>query len=54
MNSISNGIYHEKNFYSNSTFKPNLLYCNKIIYPTKDELESHKKFLKSKISKNFF
>jgi len=32
----------------------NLLYCNKIIYPTKDELESHKKFLKSKISKNFF
>ena len=32
----------------------NLLYCKKIIYPTKDEIENHKKYLKSKVSKNFF
>tara|TARA_Y100000590_G_scaffold200808_1_gene228183 strand:+ start:192 stop:545 length:354 start_codon:yes stop_codon:yes gene_type:complete len=31
-----------------------LLYCKKIIYPTKDEVENHKKFLKSKVNKNFF
>jgi len=32
----------------------NSLYCKKIIHPTKNELENHRKFLKSKISKNFF
>ena len=29
-------------------------YCKKIIYPTKDELEQHKKYLKSNLKKNFF
>ena len=32
----------------------NLLYCKKIIYPTKEETKSHKEYLKSKVSKNFF
>ena len=32
----------------------NLLYCKKIIYPTKEEIKNHKEYLKSKISKNFF
>jgi len=32
----------------------NSLYCKKIVYPTKNEVENHRKFLKSKISKNFF
>jgi DNA polymerase-3 subunit epsilon len=31
-----------------------LLYCKKIIYPNKDEIKNHKKYLKSKFSKNFF
>tara|TARA_B100000700_G_C14977116_1_gene824432 strand:+ start:199 stop:864 length:666 start_codon:yes stop_codon:yes gene_type:complete len=29
-------------------------YCNKIIYPTKEELELHKQYLKSNLKKNFF
>jgi len=29
-------------------------YCKKIIYPTKDELEQHKKYLKLNLKKNFF
>ena len=32
----------------------NLLYCKKIIYPTKEEIKNHKEYLKSKVSKNFF
>ena len=32
----------------------NLSYCKKIIYPTKEETKSHKEYLKSKVSKNFF
>ena len=32
----------------------NFSYCKKIIYPTKDELEQHKKYLKSNLKKNFF
>ena len=32
----------------------NLLYCKKIIYPTKEEIESHNKYLKSKFNKFFF
>ena len=32
----------------------NLLYCKKIIYPTKEEIKRHKEYLKSKVSKNFF
>ena len=32
----------------------NLLYCKKIIYPTKEEAENHNKYLKSKFNKNFF
>ena len=32
----------------------NLLYCKKIIYPTKEETKNHKEYLKSKICKNFF
>ncbi len=32
----------------------NLSYCKKIIYPTKLELDEHKKFLKSNFKKNFF
>ena len=32
----------------------NSLYCKKIVHPTKNEVENHRKFLKSKISKNFF
>ncbi len=32
----------------------NLLYCKKIIYPTKEETKNHKEFLKSKVNKNFF
>ena len=32
----------------------NLLYCKKIIYPTKEETKNHKEYLKSKVSKFFF
>ncbi len=32
----------------------NLLYCKKIIYPTKEETKNHEEYLKSKVSKNFF
>ena len=32
----------------------NLLYCKKIIYPTKEETKNHKEYLKSKFSKFFF
>ena len=32
----------------------NLLYCKKIIYPTKEEIKKHKEYLKSKVGKNFF
>ena len=32
----------------------NSLYCKKIVHPTKNEVENHRKFLKSKISKNFY
>ena len=32
----------------------NLLYCKKIIYPTKEEIKNHKEYLKSKGSKFFF
>ena len=32
----------------------NLLYCKKIIYPTKEEIKNHKEYLKSKVNKNFF
>ena len=32
----------------------NLLYCKKIIYPTKEETKNHKEYLKSKVNKNFF
>ena len=32
----------------------NLLYCKKIIQPTKEEFKNHKEYMKSKFSKNFF
>jgi len=32
----------------------NLKYCKKIIFPTKEETENHKKYLKSKFNKNYF
>ena len=32
----------------------NLLYCKKIIQPTKEEFKNHKEYIKSKFSKNFF
>ena len=32
----------------------NLLYCKKIIYPTKEEIKNHKEYLKSKVSNFFF
>ena len=32
----------------------NLLYCKKIIYPTKEEIKNHKEYLKSKVRKFFF
>jgi len=32
----------------------NFLYCKKIIYPSKEEKENHKVYLKSKLKKNFF
>ena len=32
----------------------NLLYCKKIIYPTKEEIKRHKEYLKSNVGKNFF
>ena len=32
----------------------NLLYCKKIIHPTKEEIKNHKEYLKFKVSKNFF
>ena len=32
----------------------NMLYCKKIIFPTKEEVKNHNKYLKSKVSKNFF
>ena len=31
-----------------------LLYCKKIIQPTKEEFKNHKEYMKSKFSKNFF
>ena len=38
---------------SNFDFK-NYLYCKKIVYPTKEEIDLHKKYLKSSYKKNFF
>jgi len=32
----------------------NYLYCKKIIYPTKEEINNHKEYLKSNFKKNFF
>tara|TARA_Y100000590_G_scaffold387851_1_gene461749 strand:+ start:2282 stop:2947 length:666 start_codon:yes stop_codon:yes gene_type:complete len=32
----------------------NLLYCKKIIYPTKVEVQNHKDYIKSKFNKKFF
>ena len=32
----------------------NYLYCKKIIYPTKEEMNNHKQYLKSAFKKNFF
>jgi len=32
----------------------NMMYCKKIIFPTKEEIKSHNKYLKSKFNKNFF
>ena len=32
----------------------NFAYCKKIIYPTKEEINNHKQYLKSKFKKNFF
>jgi len=32
----------------------NLLYCKKIIEPTKEEFKNHKEYMKSKFNKNFF
>ena len=32
----------------------NYLYCKKIIYPTKEEMNNHKQYLKSTLKKNFF
>ena len=37
----------------NIDFK-NYLYCKKIIYPTKKEIDLHKQYLKSNFKKNFF
>ncbi len=34
--------------------KNNYTYCKKIIYPNKNEIELHKKYLKSNLKKNFF
>ncbi len=32
----------------------NIIYCKKIVYPTKEESKNHKEYLKSKFNKNFF
>ena len=32
----------------------NFLYCKKIIYPTKEQINNHKQYLKSTFKKNFF
>ena len=32
----------------------NIMYCKKIVYPTKEELNKHKQYLKSNLKKNFF
>ena len=32
----------------------NYLYCKKIVYPTQEELNKHKQYLKSNLKKNFF
>ena len=32
----------------------NYLYCKKIVYPTKEEIKNHKKYLKSSFKKNFY
>ena len=32
----------------------NVMYCKKIIYPTQEELNKHKQYLKSNLKKNFF
>ena len=37
----------------NIDFK-NYLYCKKIVYPTKKEIDLHKQYLKSSFKKNFF
>jgi DNA polymerase III, epsilon subunit (EC 2.7.7.7) len=38
---------------TNIDFK-NYLYCKKIVYPTKEEIDLHKQYLKSNFKKNFF
>ena len=38
---------------TNIDFK-NYLYCKKIVYPTKKEIDLHKQYLKSNLKKNFF
>ena len=38
---------------TNIDFK-NYLYCKKIVYPTKKEIDLHKQYLKSNFKKNFF
>ena len=38
---------------TNIDFK-NYLYCKKIVYPTKKEIDLHKQYLKSSYKKNFF
>ena len=32
----------------------NIIYCKKIVYPTQEELNKHKQYLKSNLKKNFF
>ena len=32
----------------------NIMYCKKIVYPTQEELNKHKQYLKSNLKKNFF
>ena len=48
------------NFYDNDKKKENInlinniLYCKKVIGPSKEEIELHKKFLKKNLKKNYF
>ena len=48
------------NFYENDKKKENInlinniLYCKKVIGPSKEEIELHKKFLKKNLKKNYF